>query len=377
MADFPIPEFLKNQTIEQIHSRMLSSLPTDLDVSEGQFPWIFTRPVAIEKARFAEDVIIRALAVAFPAYSYGYYVDLHAATRGLKRKEAMSATGRVKVTGTAGMIIPQGATFSTAGSTAVDTIVFHTIEDTQIGDDGSAYVDIICDTAGSIGNVKAGTITLSTSVLPSYLSSVSNLFATSGGTDEETDESLIARIAEYDASRDVSHVGSVSDYKRWAKEVAGVGDAVVIPATDDTGLITIVLIDSDGKPASYSLCQNVYDYIMGSSENDRKAAINALLTVVPPTELTITISATVEVDANSNLEAVKTEFLEQVQAYLSVAADDGVVRLSEIGRILKSISGVIDYSALLVNGGTTNITLSNLKLPVTTTDNITLTESSG
>ena len=375
MADFPIPEFLQNQTIEQIHARMLSSLPSDLDVSEGQFPWIFTRPVAIEKARFAEDVILRALSVVFPAYSYGAYVDLHAATRGLQRRAATKATGTVQVKGQIGTVIPKDSIFTTSGSTYEDSLIFRSQEEITIGSNGIANIPVICDTPGVSGNVKANTIVISASAFSSPLTSVTNPSATSGGTDKETDESLIARIAEYDSSRDVSYVGSVSDYKRWAKEVPGVGDAVVIPATDDTGMVTIVLTGSDGNPASPALCQDVYYYIMGSSEDDRKASINALLTVSPPTVERITISATIEVDANSNIDTIRADFLTQIQSYLAAAADDGVVRISEVGRILKSISGVTDYSSLMINDGTTNIILANTQLPLTSADLIELTES--
>ena len=66
----------------------------------------------------------------------------------------------------------------------------------------------------------------------------------------------------FDASLGNSFVGSPADYRRWALEVAGVGTAKVISAQDDTGLVTIVLTDSDGMPAQQGICTAVENHIM-------------------------------------------------------------------------------------------------------------------
>ena len=49
------PPFLQGQSADQIHSRMLENLPADIDKSQGNIPWDFTRPSALEKAEFAES----------------------------------------------------------------------------------------------------------------------------------------------------------------------------------------------------------------------------------------------------------------------------------------------------------------------------------
>ena len=48
------PPFLQGQSADQIHSRMLENLPADIDKSQGNIPWDFTRPSALEKAEFEE-----------------------------------------------------------------------------------------------------------------------------------------------------------------------------------------------------------------------------------------------------------------------------------------------------------------------------------
>ena len=51
---YEAPEFLRGQSAEEIHRRMLDSLPQGIDKSEGNIPWDFTRPPALEKAEMVE-----------------------------------------------------------------------------------------------------------------------------------------------------------------------------------------------------------------------------------------------------------------------------------------------------------------------------------
>ena len=56
---------------------------------------------------------------------------------------------------------------------------------------------------------------------------VNNADKITGGAEEEDDESLRLRIAEYDETSGESFVGCDADYIRWAKEVSGVGTVLV------------------------------------------------------------------------------------------------------------------------------------------------------
>ena len=57
------PPFLQEQSAEQIHSRMLANLPADIDKSQGNIPWDFTRPAALEKAEFAEFTLNETMGI--------------------------------------------------------------------------------------------------------------------------------------------------------------------------------------------------------------------------------------------------------------------------------------------------------------------------
>lgn len=371
MNDFQIPEFLSEETVESVHARMMSSLPVDIDKSEGQFAWDFTRPTALEKQYFVEFVLVEALKQIVPMFSTGDFVDYHGQTRHMSRKSATPSTGVVTVTGTKGVIIPAGAMFSTKSDNGVSSVDFLTDEAATIPQSGSVDINVTCSEVGTVGNVASGTIIIKGSTLSSEIASVINAAPTTGGSDEESDETYINRQVEYDQNLDVSYVGSLYDYKRWALSVDGVGDAIPIPASDDSGTVTLVILDTNGDPASDALCTNVYNYIFKPDDPyNRFAPINAVLVVKAPTMVTIAVSAILELTAGATLETVTEAFTANLKEYLSEAADNGKVKYVDVSSILYATDGVSDYSSLTINGDMVNIQINKDELPVCNTENI-------
>lgn len=383
MAEFTIPSFLENYTEDDVYSSMRGILPPDIDSSEGSHTWNLLRPTAMVIAEMCEVVLPQVIQLIFPEWSYGEYLDAHASTRGMSRKEATPATGEITITGLVGTVIPVGSTFSTASYNEDDpSMSYATTEAATIPASGSITVDVQCTEAGTAGNTNAGTIILVSSDLIN-ITGVTNAAAISGGTDEETDEALIARIMEYDQTQSDSYVGNAADYRRWAMSVSGVGSASVIPPATDTGLVTIVLIDSNGDPASETLCDSVYDYIMSPDDPySRLAPINAALDIVSPTTIEIAVKATVELTGEAVLADVTAAFQQSMAAYMSEALADSEVKITRVAAILSATPGVNDFSDLQIGEvsegtatyGTTNITLTATELPTIAEDDITFTE---
>ena len=373
--EFTIPEFLNDQSTDEIHGEMLDALPEDIDKSQGQFPWDMTRPTALEISYFAEYVMVEALKQIFPMYSYGDFLDCHGYSRNIYRKAATYAIGYVTVTGTEGTIIPSGTIFSTESENDVESIDFETMVATAIPSSETIDIPIRCSTAGRVGNVAPNTIILNSSGIEG-LTNITNADYTHGGTDEEDDDNLRERIVQSDRGSGNSFTGCDSDYKRWALEVDGTGSANVIPAKDNSGLVTIVLLDANNDPASEDLCTEVYNHIM--SPNDRSKRLTGIndvyLNVIPPQTLSIAIAATIEIPTTTTTEAVTEAFFDKVKDYLITAAVDGEVKISKVGSILSETDGILDYSSLTVNGGTSNIAVGDAKLPVITIENIVFTE---
>ena len=283
--ELELPDFLNNSSEEEIHEKMLSNLPEDIDKSEGGFPWDFTRPTAIEIAELKEYVLVEVLKSLSPVTcEESYLLDYHADGRGLVRRESVNATGYVTVTAKAGLVIPLGYGFSTEADDEGNTIDFVTTEEVTVDSLGNAKIPIEAAEGGSASNVGVNTIVLhtgdETGELLDEIISVTNEEAVTGGLDEEDDDTLRERIVEYDRSHDISYVGNVADYKRWALSVPGVGAVTVIPAKDDSGIIKIILMDQNGVPASKQIQDAVYDYIMRpDSESDRLAPTIAVLEI--------------------------------------------------------------------------------------------------
>lgn len=370
MADFKIPDFLAHRSVEEVHRAMLSLLPEDIDTSEGQHVFNLTRPTALEISKMCEFILPEVIKLIFPDTSYGQYLDDHAKYRGIIRKPATNATGNLLVNGSPGVNIPSGSQFSTAAVDDISSVFYVSTKTVTIPEEGSVLIPIRSVEKGAVGNTKAHTILLKASKI-SGITAVTNPENVSGGSEEERDESLIARISDYDKSQGTSFVGNVADYKRWASSVPGTGVATVIPAQDESGQITIVLTDSNGSPASESLCQEVYTYIMRPDvPQERIAPPNADLLVVPPITIQITISAAIELKATSTIEAVKEEFLKSAALYLQAAGEDREIKYTRVASLLSTVSGVSDFWDLRINDETKNIPILVNELAVLNKENI-------
>lgn len=378
--EFIVPEFLTGQEADAIMERMVEAIPRDIDVSQGNHAYNLLMPTALEKEMYANYIIAESIKLIFPKYCEGYddVVDDHAETNGIYRKEAFYAVGELTATGEPGTAIPVGSVFSTASTDDSPSMEFESTSEVTIGDDRIAFVPIQALDAGTVGNVAAGTIIMQDNPIDD-LEGVINEKATSGGVDQETTESLIKRIVEYQQSQGLSFVGNISDYKRWSEEVNGTGVATVIePAEgDDSGLITIVLTDNIGKPATEKLCQDVYNHIVRpDSPAERFAPINgANIRVVPPVTIDIRVSATVDVKDESTLDIVKTEFIKNVNAYMAVVPNDREIKYSKVYSILAETAGVNDISDVLMNEGVVNIEIDLNEFPQVTAGSITFTEA--
>lgn len=378
MAEFTIPSFLLSHSTDDLHKLMKSVLPVDLDVSEGSHAWNLTRPTALLGAEICEFILPEVIKIIFPEFSYGVYVDYHAKTRGMSRRPAATASGYITITGAPESIIPAGSLFTTVSISDEPAVDYQTLEKTIIPESGTVTIPVQCVKPGVVGNTGKNTVIRVGSRL-SFITSVTNEDPITGGTEIEDDETLIERIVEYDRTQGESFVGSVADYKRWATSVPGVGEVAVIPAPDTSGLVTIVVTDSNGDPATDELCTAVYDYIMKPEEEGaRLANTNAYLSVIPPETINIGIEAVIELEADSTIEAVQKEFMAKCAEYLPIAMDDGEVKYTKIHKALASVSHANDFSGLKIGVvgsaySTSNIPISNRQLPRVYVENLNFT----
>lgn len=391
MAQFIVPDFIKNKNVDSIHKQMRDNLPKDIDVSEGSHPWNLTYPTAYEYAFFAQFCLLNAIKLIWPEFSYGVYSDYHGDSRGMSRRKAQYAVGYITVTGKSGTIIPKNSTFSTEQIANNASIKFLTTEEATISEEETAVIPIIAVLAGKSSNVIAGTVVINSDKIQG-ITSVTNEEDISGGYDEEDDDSFNERMKEYDQTLDNSFIGNNNDYRRWAMSVTGVGEATVISpddnpdVEDDSGIITIIITDSNGKPGSKDLCAAVYNYIMqptplsttGIKTPNEKTGIGRLappgvtLVVNPPETIIISVSAMVELNNGANIETITELYLKALQNYLLQAINDGEIRYTKVCSVLSSVEGVKDYKSVKLNNAMVNIQLNDKETPIIDNSNISI-----
>lgn len=369
--EFKVPEFMRNESVDEIMARMLTVLPDTISKEENGWVSDLFLPVAIEHSRAVEFVLIEAIKNIVPKYAYGSMLLEHAETRKIKRRAASYAKAVLKITGVKGTVIARGFSFSTVSSADKAGIIFVSDDEYIIPEKEEIEINTTCLTSGTVGNVAAETIILMLKPLEG-IKSVVNEKPAYDGFDEESEESLRERIIEYDLTQGASFIGSSADYRRWALEVEGVGGAKVLSAEDDTGTVTIILTDSFGQPVSDALREEVNEHIMRpDSPYERLAPINAVLNVVSALALYIEVNAEVILEDGYTLDMVKSVFTENLKDFFAGDSEITEVKYAEIGSVLINTEGVSDYKNLLVNGGVLNIPVGTEYVPVVSEDRVT------
>ena len=365
IPEFKAPSFLEGQDAETIHKRMMDMLPPDIDDTEGGFPWDFTKPTALEKAEMLEFHLQETIKIMFPMWAYDEWLDYHANGNGLTRKPANAASGTLLIAGIPGTDIPAGSKFATPAKDDTPSIEYQTNERYNIGETGTVEIQVTAVVPGAGGNVPAGTVRLMVRPIEG-ITNINNEEQITGGTEIESNDELRIRIDEVDAASEESLVGNDADYIRWAKEVPGVGTALVVPEWNGPGTVKVIVIDANGQPANAAIIEAVYENIVSPSDRQkRKAPIGATVTVEAPAAKQIDYVFLLEIETGETQETVLERFKAGLQMYYIQAKKEKVARYNKIASILTETSGVKDFTGLLVNGGAVNIGLEEDEYPVT------------
>jgi uncharacterized phage protein gp47/JayE len=318
------------------------------DTREGSYTNDLVSAVALELWKFYNS-LNALIPIVYVDETSGEYIDKRAAYYGIIRKPGTKATTILTFTGTDGTVIPKDTVFLTA-----DGLQFVTTETATIAN-GTASVTASAAEVGEVYNVPAGTITQQI-ISISGLSTVTNTAAI-GGTDPESDASLVARL--YNYLQKPASSGNIYHYEQWALEVDGVGAVKVVPLWNGPGTVKVIIAGPDKGPVDAAVVANCAEHI----ESCRP--IGATVTVVSAQSLPIDVSATVELESTTTKDIVQEAFTERLAEYLrNIAFDKYEVVYNRIAYMLLDIDGVIDYSSLTVNGGTANITIGADQVPV-------------
>lgn len=353
-------------TVEAIKSRILARLTTNLQTREGSYT---NDVISAAAAEIAE--VYHSMDALVPAFyldeTSGTYIDKQAAVVGIVRKPGTKASCAITFTGTDGAQVPSGTPFYTAAGLAF------LLRETAVIADGTATGMLDAAQVGDLYNIGAGEIT---QTLKNYsgISGYANE-AAAGGTDPESDASLLARYL--DRMRRTATSGNPYHYQQWANSVAGVGASRVIAKWDGPGTVKVILTDPNMEPAAPETVEQCAAYI----EQQRPVGADVTVTAARAKELAVT--AEVTIDGSTTREAVQTAFEKAVKEYFGTVVGsvfgqnlDGqldtletetyTVSYNRISAILLMIPGVVDHTTLLVGGGTENILMAPDEVPVLT-----------
>lgn len=335
----------EDQTYDAILDRMLDRVPADLDKREGSIIFDALSPAAAELAQaYAElEVNLRLFSA---QTSSGDYLELRTADYGVTRKAATKAQRKALFYGQNDTLLDVaiGSRFS------IEQVKYVTQERLSSGQ----YL-LECETAGTLGNQYFGTL-MPIDYIPGLVhAELSDILIP--GTDTETDDSLRQRYLQ--RVRQPATSGNAAQYRQWALEVAGVGDAKVFPLWAGAGTVKVVIADAEKQPATSTLVDAVTEYI------ETVRPIGAAVTVASAAAKAISVSATAALVSGYLLNSVTDVFKAAVESYLQDSAFTSTyVSYAKIGNLLLSTPGVIDYTMLLVNGGSANIALADEEIPV-------------
>ncbi|MGB3341335.1 MAG: baseplate J/gp47 family protein [bacterium] len=242
--------------------------------------------LGIEEVWFRIDTMFQGL---FAATAHNSDLDLRALELGVSRKAAKKATGYVRFTGAQSTEVPEGTVCSTDPD--IDPIV-ECLTTAQKTIPAAGYIDVPVEAkvAGEEGNIEAGKIIY----LPQSIAGVTainNLYAITGGADQEEDESLRKRIVLRWYA--LSYGGCEESFRSWALEVEGVAEAHAVACPLGPGTVKLFIWSKNEVgnliPGSSELIDDVQNFI------DERKPICTSVIIAQPTGILVDVFVTLEV----------------------------------------------------------------------------------
>jgi phage-related baseplate assembly protein len=270
LQNLPEISFIDDMTIDEIQKKLVSEYENSITAITGNK---YVLPKA-DKFR----IIINSIALILYQnlqcidragkqntlkYAYGEYLDNKAAEKGVERKTAKAATVNVKFSleaaRSSSTLIPKGTRVSNDSD-----IYFETQNSEEIAAGNTDIViSCVCTEAGTLGNnIQIGEIT--TLVDPvAYISEVVNTTISTGGTDEEDDDSLRERV--FLAPSSYTTTGSADAYIYHCKLFSN--DIADVIATSDVGsaVVNIIVLLKNGVIPEEKLITQLQEYLNGDS----------------------------------------------------------------------------------------------------------------
>lgn len=332
-----------DESIQPILQRMIANLEQGLGraLAPADVETLITNMNAyeIQLLRIAANQAFRQNLVDF---STGAMLEFLTALLGVSRLPAAGSTCTLQfnlIVGHNAVQLPAGIRVQSVDG----LVIFATVEQVDITPDvNSIEVDALCQTAGIVGNAyDIGKISI---ILDpqAFVTDVSNIDATSGGSDSETDDQLRARLKL--ASSSFSVAGPKDAYIFFAKS-ADPSIADVACVTTNPGEVTLYPLCLNGTLAS----QAIKDAIQAICSDEKVRPQNDTVLVADPS----VVEYAIEVQLVTFNTAVPATVLAAVNTALNAYVQ---ARLNELGMdvVITQIIGLVMlpgevYKAIVVS----------------------------
>lgn len=335
-----------------------------VDLTIGSILRAFVESVAAV-AMWLQGLILNVLSMTRAATSTGADLDSWMADFFFYRIAAVAATGNVtfsRFTATGQALVPVGTLVQTGdGSVKFNVVVdtgnpaYSSTLNAYVMADGtySVTVPVQAQTAGLSGNVSANQINTIAQALTG-VDTVTNASGFTNGADAETDTAFRARFELYIASLSKA-IKSAIEYA--ISQVPGVADYKLVEnqdynGNDHPGYFYAIIDDGTGVPSGGLLANvsSAIDAVRGFTIN-----FGVFSPVVLSTNVSMTITAAsgyVGATVKANVQAAITSYLNS----LKLGEDFQYTRLAQIAY---GVEGVANATSILLNGGTSDISVSD------------------
>ncbi len=339
------------KSAENIYSEMFLGY-TDTDTSEGSLIYNACMPVCMklsESLLSLDEATKKVFASSALQSGYSSYLRMRVEEVGIKEKQATYASTKISVNGA-----PNASLKANSIAGIKDNRLYITQNDLVLDQDGHGEVIIRAEKPGSKYNAKINEI----NYLPikyNGITSITNKEAVNNGYDQESDEDLYNRYLL--KIRTPATSGNKYHYEQWASEVTGVGFAKCIPSP---GYVKVIITDSNKRAANKELIQATYDHI-----DNIRPLLAGTLEVTTVKEITINITANVEIDTSVILGDIEKIFKSELENYFNKKVyNTKKISIAKLNGILIDIDGVVDIANLKINNSASNITLSESEIAV-------------
>ena len=347
-----------SQTYANILAAMLDQVPNTIDKREGSMIQTALGPPALALSDAYQSLNMVQLQ-AFVQTASGQSLDYIAIIASVSRYPASAA---VRL-GVFNIDIPLGSRFSTIdGDNSINLVATEKVSTGQY--------QMTAETPGTIGNSYVGPILPITPISGLDSAQITDILVP--GDDTETDDEFRARIIE--ALNNKPFGGNIADYRTKVLAIDGVGAVQVWPTWNGGGTVKLSILGADFNPASPTLVENVQNAVDPPPNQGLglgTAPIGAQVTVVAPTEVEINVTATIMLASGVELAQVQEPVETAISNYLlsvrqswgNMLATDHVeyaadVYVSRVIAAMLTVDGVVNVQNLQLNGGTSDIMLT-------------------